>query len=101
AGINVSEAVRSLIPTVTIFELLQLLGKNIETLRSRTFQYMHPIPADSFRLGGLIRSNDMVQRESMMLDRIIMEFNQRKEWVNYVTAEAAALKSLKPQNSEM
>jgi hypothetical protein len=90
---NASEAVRSLIPAVTILALLRLVGENIETLRMQTFQNMR----QSRRLGRLIRSNDRVQRELMILDRVVMEFKQRKQWINYATSEVAALKNLEPQ----
>jgi hypothetical protein len=92
-----SLAVHSLIPAVTILELLRSVGKNIETLRMRTFQKMHPAPAKRWWLGSLIKQNNMVQRESMILDRVVMDVKQGTQWINYVTSEIVALKNLEPQ----
>lgn len=101
ATMNASEAMRSLIPAITIIELLQLVEKNIETLRLQTFQKMRPTAVKKWWLGGLIQLNDLVQWESMILDRVIMEFKQGKQWINYVTSGLEALENLDPQRRTM
>lgn len=90
------DTLRGMLPTITVLRFLESVEKNIEKLRRDVFQGMKSRPLFWHRLGSYIKLADAVQRESMLLDRFFMEFEQKKELVRHEMGEAGNLKASGP-----
>ena len=88
AGVQTKDTLNGLVVGLTLVELLKLIEKNIEMFREQAFR------KKSWRLKSSIRLNEKIQNEAMMLERIIMEFNQNKPWIEYSMAGMSDYKSL-------
>jgi len=97
---DLNDDLRGLIPVITTLDLLQVVRRRTETLRMRTFQKLRPAIGKRWRLGKLIRLSDQVQQESMIVDRVIMEFKQGEQWIRYLMSGLAALENLEPAHRE-
>jgi len=74
---------------------LESLQNEIENLRSEAFNRIeHPL--SRFRLLNNHRFYNSVQKNSILLDRLRMEFEQREDWIRGSLHEAKDLKELTP-----
>jgi hypothetical protein len=88
AGVQTKETLNGLVVGLTLVELLRLIEKNIESFREQAFK------RKPWSLKSSIRLNEKIQNEAMMLERIIMEFNQNKPWIEYTMSGVRDYKSL-------
>lgn len=67
-------------PYISIIMLSKVMKKNIENLRQKVFVKMKDGLISRSNLKSLIKLNNTVMRESVLLDRVSMEFSQEKDF---------------------
>lgn len=73
---DIAEWLNALLPLFVILEYLESVQDNIEKLRQETFRKMKPGLHLAKRMNRYIRLSDAIQRESMLLERIALEYEQ-------------------------
>jgi len=71
----------AMVKGITVLRFLELIQRNVEKLRKEVFGSMNMRRFSRYRMGAYIRLNDTLQRQSMLLDRISLEFDQQKNWI--------------------
>jgi len=84
-----------MLPGVAIFELFNLIQVEIEELRRKVFTSMQTGWTPKLRLGKYINLNDMILQASVLLDRILVEFKDRKTWFHNDMKKIAELKNFR------
>lgn len=77
---------------IALHEFLNSIERNVARLRRITFRSMNRIRF----LGQYMRLNSVILRESILLDRIPMEFNQSKRLIEHKARAIGGFKEVRP-----
>ena len=84
--INTRFTLDTFLPCIELIEFYETAKRNIEKLRQNVFISMKRRSFSWFKLNNLINLNNSVMYESMLQERISMEFEERKEAIRHAMA---------------
>jgi len=85
----------AILPCITVIEFLISGRRNIERLRQDVFGSMRIRNLPRHTLNKYIKLNNIIKRESMLLDRITMEFEQQTRLIRYEMTPVEDMKEIK------
>lgn len=91
---DVSYILDAILACVTIDEFLRSVRGNVETLRQDIFGRMRIRFFPRFKMNRLVRLSNIVKHESMILERIAMEFEQEANFIHHEMEPIKALKAI-------
>jgi hypothetical protein len=85
----------AILPCIGVIEFLISARRNVERLRQVVFGSMRIRSLPRYTLNKHIKLNNIIKRESMLLDRIAMEFEQRTNYIRYEMEPVQDMKETK------
>jgi hypothetical protein len=91
---DVSYTLDAILACVAIDEFLRSAQRNVETLRQDIYGKMRNRFLPLFKMNRLVRLNNIVKQESMILERIAMEFEQEWKFIHHEMEPIKALNAI-------